>query len=78
MTTIRIDDKTADALLAIAQSQGVTVEEYLRRLVKESPVNEGGNAGVESFDRELDKLTFDGPTLPGDFSRADIYGIGDR
>jgi hypothetical protein len=38
--------------------------------------NESGpeaNDGVSEFDRELEPLLLDGPNLPADFSRADIY-----
>jgi hypothetical protein len=28
---------------------------------------------VQEFETELSELAFDGPTLPADFSRADIY-----
>ncbi len=73
MTTIQIDDKTADALRSIATAKGVTVEEYLRNLVHAGeavPIEPGDS---EQFDKELDELSFDGPMLPADFSRADIY-----
>jgi predicted DNA-binding antitoxin AbrB/MazE fold protein len=35
------------------------------------------NKGVSEFDRELEPLLFDGPSLPADFSRADIYADHD-
>jgi hypothetical protein len=73
MTTINIDDKTADALKAIASSKGVTVEEYLRDLVSDRKPSSVSVGEDEQFDRELEQLSFDGPSLPGDFSRADIY-----
>jgi predicted DNA-binding antitoxin AbrB/MazE fold protein len=31
----------------------------------------------DEFDEELDSLLFDGPSLPADFSRADIYAERD-
>jgi predicted DNA-binding antitoxin AbrB/MazE fold protein len=33
--------------------------------------------GVTDLDAELESLLFDGPTLPADFSRADIYADHD-
>jgi predicted DNA-binding antitoxin AbrB/MazE fold protein len=36
----------------------------------------GGRAGGD-FDAELETLLFDGPSLPPDFSRADIYADHD-
>jgi hypothetical protein len=35
------------------------------------------NGGASEFDRELEPLLFDGPSLPADFSRADIYADHD-
>jgi predicted DNA-binding antitoxin AbrB/MazE fold protein len=37
----------------------------------------GANGGASEFDRELEPLLFDGPSLPMDFSRADIYADHD-
>jgi hypothetical protein len=39
----------------------------------------GGTAdgGALEFDRELEPLVFDGPSLPADFNRADIYADHD-
>ena len=73
MTTIHVDDETADALKSIATSKGVTVEEYLRSLVHGSEPVEANLSDGEQFDKELEQLSFNGPTLPDDFSRADIY-----
>ena len=39
-------------------------------------VVEAGPA-ADDFDAELSSLLFDGPTLPADFSRADIYADHD-
>jgi predicted DNA-binding antitoxin AbrB/MazE fold protein len=35
------------------------------------------NGAYDGFDAELDELLFDGPSLPADFSRADIYADHD-
>jgi len=74
MSMIEIDEQTAKELQDAAQAQGVTVAELVRQRVlgKAAPA---GNAapGDFDFDAELDSLVFSGPTLPADFSRADIY-----
>jgi predicted DNA-binding antitoxin AbrB/MazE fold protein len=36
-----------------------------------------GDTADRDFDRELDALLFEGPSLPADFSRADIYADHD-
>ena len=76
MATIRIDDDMAQSLTAIATANGLSLEDYLRSLIAAqsmavAPLSE------DEFDRQLDQLTFFGPTLPADFSRADIYADHD-
>ncbi len=76
MTSIQIDDGTAKALTVIATARQMTVEEYLRSLVANDTAWLENNSAAE-FDRDLEPLLFDGPTLPADFSRADIYADHD-
>lgn len=76
MTSIQIDDGTANALAAIATARRMTVEEYLRTLVASDLVLLESRAAA-AFDRELEPLLFDGPARPADFSRADIYADHD-
>ncbi|MBW3595743.1 MAG: hypothetical protein KY475_00545 [Planctomycetes bacterium] len=76
MTSIQVDDYTAKALSVIATARQMTVEEYLRSLAA-SEVALLNNEPVTDFDRELEPLLFDGPNLPADFSRADIYADHD-
>jgi hypothetical protein len=69
MVSIQIDEQTAQALEMQAQKAGVSLTDYLRSLV--SPAKK-----VPDWDEiapEIDALSFDGPTLPPDFSRADMY-----
>ena len=72
MTSIQIDDNTAKALTAVATARQMSVAEYLRSLVA-SDMTLVENSLASEFDRELEPLLFDGPTLPADFSRTDIY-----
>ena len=76
MTSIQLDDGTAKALAAIATARQMTVDQYLRSLVAGDIALMEKNSGAE-FDRELEPLLFDGPTLPADFSRADVYADHD-
>jgi hypothetical protein len=72
MTTIQLDDHTAEALAAIARSKGLTVQLLLASLVgDQSPISKSDEAA--DFEAELGPLWFNGPSLPSDFSRADIY-----
>jgi hypothetical protein len=73
MSTVELDPQTAEQLSALAAASGMTAEAYLKLLL---PVPSNGSAARLSL-AELDSLlsenAFDGPTLPTDFSRADIY-----
>lgn len=75
MTTIELDERVAQALAKAAESHGMTVQEYVRsRVVGEQNGIHALDARCDvDFDSELDGLLFAGPTLPADFSRADIY-----
>ncbi len=72
MTTIQIDDRTAEGLAAMAQTQGVTVQVLLASLVQQRQPSLASGKSLD-FDAELRQLSFRGPSLPADFSRADIY-----
>ena len=75
MTTIELDEKIAQALEEAARSRGMTVQEYVRSHVvgKQNGIHASDARCDVDFDSELDGLLFSGPTLPADFSRADIY-----
>ena len=77
MPQILVDDKTLSGLEAAAKARGLTVEQYLKGLVKQDGNGNLPAFSVADFERELDELASDGPTLPRDFSRADIYGEHD-
>ena len=73
MAIIELDPQTADQLSALATSSGMTVEAYLRLLLP-SPANGAlSRLSPSELDSLLSDHVFDGPTLPADFSRADIY-----
>jgi hypothetical protein len=71
MVTIQIDESTAKALELQAQSAGMTIAEYVRTLV---PTGEAANRpSWDEIERQIIALSTDGPSLPAEFSRADIY-----
>jgi len=73
MAAIQVDPQTAERLNALATASGMTVEAYLQSLLP-APVN-GAPARLSPDELEtlVSENSFDGPTLPADFSRADIY-----
>lgn len=71
MTTIHLDDQIASELQAQAQKAGVSVPDYLRSLL---PVATSTmRPDWEELERDIEALSSLGPSLPADFSRADIY-----
>ena len=72
MTSIHVDDDTAEGLTELARASHMTVAEFLRTLALHSRAAMT-EATAADFDAELEPLLLDGPTLPADFSRADIY-----
>jgi hypothetical protein len=71
MTTIQIDDETAVALQQRAAAAKLDVGEYLRRMLR--PEKEVAALDLDRIERELEELSLPAPSLPPDFSRADIY-----
>lgn len=70
--SLNIDDITQRRLEELAQGQGLTVEAYLTRLVA-ARATAGDRLAASEIERELSPLLFSGPSLPPNFSRADIY-----
>lgn len=77
MATLEIDQRTVDQLSALAAANGMTPEAYLKLLL--SSPGAGDSTRISSVELEalLDEHVFDGPTLPADFARADIYAEHD-
>ncbi|MEX2306142.1 MAG: antitoxin family protein [Pirellulales bacterium] len=75
---LSLPDKARVKVIVEAQVGSDSAETTVGR--NEAERGSGGTAGgggVADFDAELDALLFDGPTLPPDFSRADIYADHD-
>jgi predicted DNA-binding antitoxin AbrB/MazE fold protein len=49
----------------------------VRLTVEAQPAKTDLSCESDDFDDELEPLLFDGPSLPADFSRADIYADHD-
>lgn len=73
MPHIEIDTETAQRLAAQAAAHGVSPSEYLRSIVPAVVANGNAIFSVDELEAELEGLTLKLPTLPDDFSRADIY-----
>lgn len=83
MASLEIDERTASELLAAAAAEGVSVGRLVRSLLENSEKRVEASVSVRNdrkqaitprqFLAEVEELSFDGPTLPADFSRADIY-----
>jgi predicted DNA-binding antitoxin AbrB/MazE fold protein len=56
---------------------GLPDQTRVRLTVDAEPAATGSAPRNVDFDTELEPLLFDGPNLPADFSRADIYADHD-
>lgn len=77
MTTIEVEQHTAEILRAKAEASGLSLDAYLR-LVAESETLSGQSAKMTAseIDRVLDEIARGGEdklSLPVNFSREDIY-----
>jgi len=73
MVTIQVDEHTAELISTLAKERGVSTAEYLRNLLV-SPDSKTAKLPADQFIDQVEQLSVDGPSLPADFSRADIYG----
>ncbi len=74
MTSIELEDQTAQALRDQAHARNLPLDSYLGQLAHAAtPVNAEAGAPVEDFDRLVDSIADDLPLLPASFNREDIY-----
>lgn len=75
MASLPVDDQTAEMVLARASAEGISVDALLQRLLAPKPgaISEADRLTFEEFRALAEELSTDGPSLPADFSRADIY-----
>ena len=77
MPQISLDDKTFSQLQSAAKTRGLTVGEYLQSLIEQEGNGILPAFSARDFEQVLDELATDGPPLPRDFSRADVYAEHD-
>jgi hypothetical protein len=75
MVAIHVDEQTAHALELHAQRAGMNLADYLRLLADTSPPKV--RRSWDEIERDMEATSFYGPTIPADFSRADIYSDHD-
>ena len=72
MKSVELSEHTAAALAKAAQDLNVSVDEFVRSHLLATTA-QNTSALASDFDSDLNGLLFSGPSLPADFSRADIY-----
>jgi hypothetical protein len=77
MATLSLDEHTVDELQAHAAASGMTVDAYVKVLLRGAAAASVPKLSWNEVESLLDQHAFDGPTLPPDFSRADIYNEHD-
>src|SRR5712664_3955425 len=77
MAILELDEHTAEQLNALAAANGMTPEAYLKLLLPASANGASARMSLDELDSLLRQHAFDGPSLPADFSRADIYNEHD-
>jgi hypothetical protein len=73
MVNIQVNDAVAAALTAQAQSQGLSLEEYLAVLARKKSAVALPRMTGEELDRLLDAEATPGTGYEGTYSRAEIY-----
>ena len=77
MATVVLDEHTAEELHAAAAASGMTVDAYVKSLLAGGATLAAPRLSWSEVESILDQHAFDGPMLPSDFSRADIYAEHD-
>jgi hypothetical protein len=74
MTTIQIDDTVAAALQSQAETQGISLQELLRRLADPGVVSRPKPLTVEEFQQIIDEVSSPSEgTYQGTYPRSEIY-----
>lgn len=80
---IELEDKIVDVLAKLraqAASQQLSFEAYLEQFVEADSAAANGLLSTDDFDAVLDEIAaapISAPSLPADFSRADVYASHD-
>lgn len=70
---LKINPETAELLAAQASGRGISVKEYLKRLLGVSAEQASMPSTIEEFMTAMESLAEDVEPLPRDFSRDDSY-----
>jgi hypothetical protein len=73
MAVIEVQEHTAEALRAQAEARGLSLQTYLDEVARTPLLPREKRKPWSEIEKTLRDLAVDGPTLPADFSRADIY-----
>ncbi len=73
MASVVLNDRTVDELEARAAASGMTVDEYVKLLLGAAGTTLAPRPSWNEVESLLEEHAHDGPGLPADFSRADIY-----
>ena len=74
MTSIELEDRTAQALRAQAKARNLPLDTFLRQIAEAStPLNAVSGMPIADLDRLIEAEAGSYPSLPASFSRADIY-----
>ena len=74
MTSIELEDHTAQALSAQARARNLPLDMFLRQIAEAStPLHASSGIPVADLDRLIETEAGDYPTLPKSFSRAEMY-----
>ncbi len=70
---VKLDEHTARELQSLAAAHGLTPSEFLKLLLPAAHGETPNRLTWEQVEALLNELAFDGPSLPMDFTRADLY-----
>ena len=74
MTSIELEDRTAQALRAQAKARNLPLDEFLKQIAEATaPLNAAPRLHVADLDSLIEAEAGSYPSLPASFSRADIY-----
>jgi len=74
MTSIELEDQTAQALSAQARARSLPLDAYLKQIAEAAtPLNAASGIPADELDQLIDSLAGNHLPLPSSFSRADIY-----
>jgi hypothetical protein len=74
MVNIQVDEDTATTLQNRAAELGLSVSDFLRSVASDTRRR---SLAWDALESEINAASYDGPSLPAELSRADIYDSHD-